>query len=245
MKNNISGDPKAPLADLIIRIVFMTINYDIVKVITAISAVVTLITSFFDNKKYESYQKLYFNNFLVKFYNRYKYNQKIDPIMFYNLTYSESDNYLPPYIKYLIAQNDPIQSDILVKVLIADYLLEYPNLKNIINKSLTKTFTIFYYLLYFVIFATTLFIVYMVYVSIVTFIPEYLNNGSGSISGFPDYLVTTFGILVLIGLNIFLYKNVSLNINSLDKYTSVEKALKKKIKYRKKQFVKFEKKYFF
>ncbi len=117
-----------------------TIDY--FKVLTVLGAVFTFIIAYFDkeHKKNLDLKEEYFKNILVPYINRYRKNKNINSIKFLKSKYEESIYFIPPYIFYLVDENNKVD---LHKVLIEDYKENFPSSKNSIWKTFNRLDKIF------------------------------------------------------------------------------------------------------
>lgn len=165
---------------------------DILKSIS-LAGVVSFILALF-NKEHEKYNKnkeKYFDEFLVKFYAKYKAQKDINVEKFVEENYDCSMIYIPPYVHFLVENKE---YEKVKKVLITDYLKLFPNFKNTVYKSITNIGNIVDFLYLLIIFAVLGFSV----VTIIFFL------GMAGLSGYnvswKDVLLLFISAIVVIGI---------------------------------------------
>lgn len=118
---------------------------EVIKIAAAGIAVLTFILAHFNNeqKRLDEMKRMYFENVLVSYVNKHKYNKEINTVRYIKRTFSIKDYYIPSYIFYLAEQNDVIK---LNKILHQDYWEYYPNNYNSIFKSIFKFISSIHYI---------------------------------------------------------------------------------------------------
>ncbi|WP_074116037.1 hypothetical protein [Clostridioides difficile] len=88
-----------------------------------------------EQKKRELYLDKYFEKLLTPYILEYKKNNTINSVKFIKKRHTIKDYYIPSYIFYLVENN---KNEDLKKILSVDYIHNYPNNKNGINRALDK-----------------------------------------------------------------------------------------------------------
>lgn len=119
----------------------------------SIAGIISFVIAFF-NKEHDKYIKnreIYFDVFLVKFYDSYRRNPNFNMKKFYNKSFSYHDIYIPPYINYLL---DNRKYDELKKVLLIDYYELFPSVNNVFKQAILNLINVIDFIYYLIIFLT-------------------------------------------------------------------------------------------
>ncbi len=204
-----------------------------------IGAVIAFISTFL-NKEISKNEKLldkYFEDVLSVYVGEYKKNRTINPVKFIKRRYNMNNNFIPSYIFYLVDGND---KDRLHKVLIVDYMKNFPSSHNNINRTIGYTekliLTIQIYLYYLLTFLNIIGILIAIN-GLINSIRFNLNGGSGNIVlgniTIPDIIFNIGSIIFLIIILIILQQLPKLNFRIIEndytmKIKKIEKILSKK-----------------
>ncbi|SHK55123.1 hypothetical protein SAMN02745136_02759 [Anaerocolumna jejuensis DSM 15929] len=124
-------------------------NENIYKFISVASGVIAILITYF-NKKNTKREKLYndyFKKLLIPYVAAYKVNANINPVRYVNSRFTRNDIYIPRYVFYLV---DKCEKDSLHKVLISDYMSEFPTTSNILITTLSKIGNILSFIMSFI-----------------------------------------------------------------------------------------------
>ncbi|HFL3512491.1 TPA: hypothetical protein ACG3PC_003823 [Clostridioides difficile] len=202
-----------------------------------------------EQKKRELYLDKYFEKLLTPYILEYKKNNTINSVKFIRKRYTIKDYYIPSYIFYLVENN---KNEDLKKVLSVDYINNYPNHKNDINKALDKITQVVDFILVLTYTALKIFAFCMILIlcfCILIFLIDFLKSTlSHNIILKKDKLIIieSFIWLIIMYLYYIFCKFARENIadNEYNTYTRKRKCIEKNIIRKKKIYKKVSKKYY-
>jgi hypothetical protein len=223
-----------------------------VKYGAVIAGVISFIITFFNKEhvRYGKNKEKYFDDFLIRFYNAYRNNNNVNIKRFFYKKYSYHDNYIPPYVNYLLENSE---FDKLKKILIVDFLNYYPSIGNtikaIFHKISKRVFFIEYCLVY--ILVLTIFIMGIILIpmcidEIVGRINDTHNSSTIIYSLSIPVPLFLIGSLIVMALFTYLIK-VLLDTSWIkkDMYTYERKYINKIIKAKEKEYNKLKDEVYF
>lgn len=200
--------------------------FELLKRMAPIGAIGAFIFLYFDKeyKEYKEVKKLYFEKVLVNYIGLYKKNKDINPIKFIKKNYTYKDYYIPPYIGYLMDNNEKIK---LHKVLIEDYKTNFPSERSSVINTFFKLCRITDFI-YLIAYLSIIFICLIFTFSGIALIILAMFNGFKNLSFFITIIYLILGIgggLALIKFRYF-FKD---RIVEDDEYSTNEEWIKKHI----------------
>lgn len=211
---------------------------DIVGICTAILTTITILIGFFnkEQKKYENCKQRYFEELLLVFMQEYKKDKNIDSINFINARFMYADYFVPMYIFYLV---DCKEEKVLKKILLVDYIQNFPTARNVIFNALDGIFHRITFIFILVYIVALISVSYMLTFCIIKLLWILVTN----LFSFNVILIqgTLLGLLkgsflsILFFLTMYcIYTGLRDSINSNDEYTlnikNIQKIIKRKEK---------------
>lgn len=202
-----------------------------------------------ENGLYKDNKEKYFNNILKPYFSAYINNEEnINPIDFFKEDFTGEDfYYIPGYIHYL--KNEK-KKDVLSKVLLVDYMSQYPSYKNSLNKSMDTVVDNSNVLLVLLNFLMVFPVMFLIIFSMPTMISEGINYITGNNYGFTTITILEIKVpvfilqIILLSILVFcisrffyLFNN---SLSKYDLYTYNKKYIVKTIKRRTKQYKKIK-----
>lgn len=200
--------------------------FELLKEMAPIGAIGAFIFLYFDKeyKEYKEVKKLYFKKVLVNYIGLYKKNKDINPIRFVRKNYTYKDYYIPPYIGYLMDNNEKMK---LHKVLIEDYKTNFLSERSSVINTFLKLCRITDFI-YLIAYLSIIFICLIFTFSGMALIILSIFNGFKNLSFFITIIYLILGIgggLALIKFHYF-FKD---RIVEDDEYSTNEEWIKKYI----------------
>lgn len=205
-----------------------------VQMISLIATVIAGIFMYYErkNKKQDNFLERYFVKVLNPYVVQFKDNSRINTVKFIRKKLDKSIKkdkfYIPCYIEYLVKAND---KEKLHKVLITDYIENYPNKKNkkwkIVNNFAECLGIIGMFMSYLFLSLSLL----MICISLLELIVELLSTMSINVISECIGTIFFFVILFLVGIFIFIPANKSETDQYSLKKKEIERHIKSKIKY--------------
>ncbi|EGT3903104.1 hypothetical protein ERM42_12195 [Clostridioides difficile] len=221
------------------------------KIYSVVSTIFIALIVYFkaEQKKRELYLDKYFEKVLTPYILEYKKNNTINSVKFIRKRYTIKDYYIPSYIFYLVENN---KNEDLKKVLSVDYINNYPNNKNDINKALDKITQVVDFILVLTYTALKIFAFCMILIlcfCILIFLIDFFKSTlSHNIILKKDKLIIieSFIWLIIMYLYYIFCKFARENIadNEYNTYTRKRKCIEKNIIRKKKIYKKVSKKYY-
>ena len=211
---------------------FMT--EETIQIITLVSTIVAGIFMYFEkkNKKYDDFLERYFIKVLNPYIIKFGDNSEIDTVKFVKKRLRKSIRkdkfYIPRYVSYLVEEND---KERLHKVLITDYIENYPNNKNkrwkLANNFAECMGIIGMFMSYLLLSLSLLIVV----IFLLELIFEFFSNKSINVISDCIGAILLFTIMFVVSV----YTIISINKSETDHYSlkkkQIENHIKAKVKY--------------
>ncbi|HBG2118006.1 TPA: hypothetical protein OLY09_003726 [Clostridioides difficile] len=221
------------------------------KIYSVVSTIFIALIVYFkaEQKKRELYLDKYFEKLLTPYILEYKKNNTINSVKFIKKRYTIKDYYIPSYIFYLVENN---KNEDLKKVLNVDYINNYPNNKNDINRALDKITQVVNFILVLIYIVLKIFvfcIILILCLCLLVFLIDFFKNvlGHNTILKKDKLIIIESSIwLVAMYLSYMFCKFARENImdNEYNTYTRKRKCIEKNIIRKKKIYEKVSKKYY-
>ncbi|CEH34730.1 hypothetical protein [Romboutsia lituseburensis] len=220
----------------------MNVDYYI-KIIGLIIPIMVFIGTIFnpEKNKTDKLKERYFEKLLALYVNEYKSHRNLNAVKFINKRYTMNDYFIPSYIFYLEDKNE---KELLHKVLMVDYINNFPRKRNNISNAINSINGIlriaFIYINYFirVLYIIAIPFTIMFLISAIIF---YINGGSGSITigaiTISDIVFYILMIIIIIIISIALkYIQESITNKIYDDYTMKEIEIKQILEKREQEY---------
>ena len=178
------------------------------------------------NKKYDGFLEEYFDEVLNSYVTKWKQNPEINTVKFIRkkIRQSIANNkfFIPPYISYLVKMND---GEKIQKVLITDYIQNYPNSNNEKWKVTNNIYECINMIMLFLSFITLSASMIMIVPSVFVFAFEVLFYQS--IKKVKNYAIVIMLGMIILFASIWIIKNIKKS--ETDYYSLEEEKIKKYI----------------